>query len=318
MSDQSLESGVDSLIKKADQLHSPPEVAQSLLNLTRNDDFDVREIVECIQHDPAMSAKMLKVVNSSRYGLRTSVKSLNQAVALLGQRTVRLLAMTFSIMDTFTTGPAKSLYNDFWRGALTMASGTSRIGQYAGSSDRHEFYTAGLLADVGTLVMAQAEGERYLALYRAHGGAKLTDAERSVYGFDHATVGARLLEEWQFPQQTLEAIRRHHDDTVTEPIELAIHGGALLAEAIWQNTPIDMSSCRAWLQTHFDIDIDGFTDLAIECREEVMLELEIYGVNVDHSIDCRMLLEEARRQYLDTSLSAAIDLDSFESAMYGA
>jgi hypothetical protein len=225
--------------------------------------------------------------------------------------------MTFSIVETFTTGPAKLLYNDLWRGALTMAAGASRIGKLTMSSDGNDFYTAGLLADVGSLVMAQAEGERYLALYRDAPGSKLTDSERAEYGFDHATVGARLLEQWHFPQETFEAVRRHHDNTVTEPIELATYGSALLAEALWQKNPAVVNSCREWLEAHFKIDIDAFTDLAIECREEVMLQLEIYGVNIDHSIDCQALLDEARRQYLHSSLDTAMDLDSFESVIDG-
>ena len=314
MSDQSTQLDVDALIDRADQLHSPPEVAQSLLNLTRHDDFSVREIVECIQRDPAMSAKMLQVVNSARYGLRTAVTNLNQAVALLGQRTVRLLGMTFSIVDTFAAGPAKSMYNEYWRDALTMASAASRIGD-DGTLHRNDVYTAALLANLGSLVMAQAEGEDYIALYRTHPGAQLCDAERMAYGFDHATVGAKLLEKWKFPQDTLEAIQRHHDNSASEPIELAIRGGALLTEAIWQKDPTVANSCRAWLEVHFGIGIDGFMDLVIECRDEVLLELEVFGVNIDQSFDCNELLEQARRQYMDSSLSTAMDLDSLESVM---
>jgi HD-like signal output (HDOD) protein len=314
MSGQGTQLIVDTLLDRADQLHSPPEVAQSLLNLTRNDDFGVREIVECIQRDPAMSAKMLQVVNSARYGLRNPVTNLNQAVALLGQRTVRLLAMTFSIVDSFAAGPAKSMCDEYWRDALTMACAASRIGD-DGTLDRNDVYTAGLLANLGSLIMAQAEGEDYLTLYRAHPGAQLCEAERQAYGFGHATVGARLLEKWKFPQDTLEAIRRHHDNSANEPIELAIRGGALLAEAIWQKDPAVVNSCRAWLEVHFGIDIDGFTDLAIECRDEVLLEFEVFGVNIDQSFDCRELLEQARRQYLDSSLNTAMDLDSLESVM---
>lgn len=314
MSDQSTLSTIDALINRADELHSPPEVAQSLLNLTRNDDFGVREIVECIQRDPAMAAKLLQVVNSSRYGLRTAVTNLNQAVALLGQRTVRLLAMTFSIVDKFASGPAKSMYDEYWRDALTMASAASRIGDDA-TLDRNDVYTAGLLANLGSLVMAQADGQDYLALYRNHPGARLCEAERAQYGFDHAVLGARLLEKWQFPTPTLDAVRRHHDNSASEPIELAIRGGALLAEAIWQKDPAVVNSCRAWLEVHFGIDIDGFTELALECREEVQLEFEVFGVNVDQSFDCQKLLEQARRQYLDSSLDTAMDLDSLESVM---
>ena len=317
MSDQPTATSIDSLIDQAQQLHSPPEVARSLLNLTRDDQYDMWEIVDCIQRDPAMSAKMLQVVNSSRYGLRTSVTNLNQAVALLGQRTVRLIAMTFSIVETFTAGPAKALYNEFWRSALATAIGASRISERLQPIDRHDVYTAGLLADVGSLVMAQAEGEPYLNLYREHRGDLLAAAERDRYGFHHADVAARLLARWEFPQATLEAIREHHDDTVSDPIALATRAGVLLDGALWQKNPGAVQACRDWLQDHFRMDIDDFTELAIRCRDEVLMELETYGVNVAQPIDCRAIIEEARRQYIDSSLTTAIDLDSFESVMHG-
>lgn len=304
---------IDRLIDRAEQLHSPPEVARSLLNLTRDDDFDMRQIVDCVQRDPAMSAKLLQIVNSSRYGLRTSVTNLHQAVSLLGQRTVRLIAMTFSIVETFTNGPAKALYHEFWRSALATATGASRIGDRLGGVDRNDVYTAGLLADVGSLVMAQADGDRYLELYRQHRGDPLVSAERSRYGFDHPQVAARLLRRWEFPAATREAIRQHHDPQVTEPIALATRGGVLLDGALWQKNPAAVQTCRDWLREHCAIDIDDFTELAIACRDEVLLEMETYGVHSDRPIDCRAIIDEARRQYIDSSLNAAMDLDSFES-----
>lgn len=293
--------GIDALIAKAARLHSPPEVAQSLLNLTRDEDFDIREVVDCIRRDPAMSAKLLQVVNSSRYGLPASVGNLHQAAALLGQRTVLLLAMTFSIVNTFATGAARSLYNDYLRSALTTACGASRVNRRATVLERKDAYTAGLLADVGILVMAQADGDSYLSLYRDHRGSLLVEAEQARYGFDHAAVAARLFQKWQFPGGVLSAVRRHHDEAVTEPIETATYGGSLLAEAIWRKDAEVMDRCRGWLEAHFGIDIDRFLDLAIQCRDEVALELEVFGVDFDRSIDCRQLLEQARQQFSNSS-----------------
>lgn len=308
---------VDAMIDRAEQLHSPPEVARSLLNLTRDEDFDMRQIVDCIQRDPAMSAKMLQVVNSSRYGLRISVTNLHQAVPLLGQRTVRLIAMTFSIVETFTNGPARALYHDYWRSALATASGASRISDRLRGVDRNDVYTAGLLADVGSLVMAQAEGNQYLELYREHRGDPLVPAERARYGIDHTEVAARLLQRWEFPAATRDAIRQHHDHQITDPIALATRGGVLLDGALWQKNPGAVQICRDWLRDHFEIDTDEFTELALACREEVLLELETYGVDSDRPIDCQAIIDEARRQVIDSSLSAAIDLDSFESLVQG-
>ena len=315
MPDFCRETAVENVIDKAQQLHSPPEVAQTLLKLTRDDQFDMRDVVDCIQRDPAMSAKMLQVVNSSRYGLRVPVTNLHQAVALLGHRSVRLIAMTFSIVEAFTSGPAKAIYNDFWRSALATAIGASRLSERLSDVDRHDVYTAGLLVDVGSLVLAQAEGDAYLTLYREHRGDALPDAERQRYGFDHALVAARLLERWEFPEGTLEAIRSHHDAVITDSAALVTRGGVLLDGALWQKNPQAVQMCRSWLREQFELGTDEFTDLALRCREEVMAEMEIYGVHSEQPIDCQALIAQARQQYIDASLNTAIDLDSFESLM---
>ena len=99
------------VIKRFNQLHSAPEVVQSVLHLTKNDDFDMVELVDCISRDPALVAKLLRTVNSSRYGLWQPVINLQQGVAYLGQRTLRLIVMTFSILGIFTKGPAKRLFS---------------------------------------------------------------------------------------------------------------------------------------------------------------------------------------------------------------
>ena len=101
------------LIERADRIHTAPQVAQSLLRLTQDIDFDIYEVVACIEKDPALVARMLRIVNSSHYGLRHPVGNLQQAVAYLGQRTLRLIAMTFSIVEVFTRGAAKRLYADY-------------------------------------------------------------------------------------------------------------------------------------------------------------------------------------------------------------
>ena len=233
MTDPNAEYEIDSLITHASQLHSPPEIAQKLLKLTRHDDFLIRDVVECIHRDPAMSAKMLRLVNSVRYGLRTRVTNLNQTVALLGRRTVRLMALTFSIVDTLASGPARSIYNSFWRDALTMASGAARLAGRLKNVDCDDAYVAGLLADVGSLVMAQVRGDRYLSIYECCRGAALCAAEQQTFGFDHTEVGARMLQHWQFSAETVDAVRQHHRDNAAEPMAIATRGGAILAETVW-------------------------------------------------------------------------------------
>jgi HD-like signal output (HDOD) protein len=307
------------LIERADRIHTAPQVAQSLLRLTQDIDFDIYEVVACIEKDPALVARMLRIVNSSHYGLRHPVGNLQQAVAYLGQRTLRLIAMTFSIVEVFTRGAAKRLYADYWKQALTTATVASRLGQHDETVDLNDAYTAGLLADLGTLVMAQAESGRYIAIYRERkSGGGLVRAEREEFGFDHALVSARILEQWKFPADVVAAVREHHEEKPdADPLVTAARAGDLLGDVLWiPNTPSVATACDLIRDT-YQLDLDGFTDLALACKDEITLEAEIFGINLDEPIDHQSLLDEASGRFLETSLEAAMDMDSFTSALAG-
>ncbi|PAY19158.1 hypothetical protein CKO51_12415 [Rhodopirellula sp. SM50] len=304
---------IEALIDRPDLLHSPPEVAQSLLQLTKNDDFGLHEIVDCIRADPAMSSRVLHVVNSSRYGLKTSVTNLHQAVSLLGERSIRLIAMTFSIANAFSTGAARELYNDFWRQALTTAAAARRLAGQLNGVDHNDAYTTGLLSHLGTLVFAQVEGEKYLSLYRSTSGERLFDLERQEYGIDHVDIGALVLSKWQFPEVICDAVRNHRITELEDPLTMIVHGGTLVSDALWYAGDESIATCRGWLKDRFNLTIDEFIELALACRDEVQLELQVYGVDADMPIDPEELLEQARQRYMESSLTTALDFDSFES-----
>ncbi|QEF98336.1 HDOD domain protein [Stieleria maiorica] len=313
MDRQSTIERIEEVIDRPELLHSPPEVAQSLLQLTKNDDFGLHEIVDCIRADPAMSSRVLHVVNSSRYGLSTSVTNLHQAVSLLGERSIRLIAMTFSIANAFSTGAARELYNDFWRQALTTAAAARRLAVHLDDVDHNDAYTTGLLSHLGTLVFAQVEGEKYLSLYRSTSGQRLAQLERRKYGIDHVDIGARLLCQWQFPDVICDAVGSHRDPEIEAPLAMAVHGGALVTDALWYAGDESIAACRGWLEDRFDLTIDQFVKLALECRDEVQLELEVYGVDADIPVDPEELLEQARQRYMESSLTTALDFDSYDS-----
>ncbi|QDV44041.1 HDOD domain protein [Stieleria neptunia] len=304
---------IEALIDRPELLHSPPEVAQSLLQLTKNDDFSLHEIVDCIRADPAMSSRVLHVVNSSRYGLKTSVTNLHQAVSLLGERSVRLIAMTFSIANAFSTGAARELYNDFWRQALTTAAAARRLAVHLDGVDHNDAYTTGLLSHLGTLVFAQVEGEKHLSLYRSASGQRLVHLERREYDIDHVDIGARVLSKWQFPDVICDAVRTHLNPDLEDPLAVAVHGGTLITDALWYAGDESIAACRGWLKDRFNVTIDEFIELALECRDEVQLELEVYGVDADMPVDPEELLEQARQRYMESSLTTALDFDSYGS-----
>ena len=165
--------------------------------------------------------------------------------------------------------------------------------------------------------MAQVRGERYLSVYESHRSTALCTVERQKFGFDHSDVGARMLEQWQFSEETVEAVRHHHHESATQPMAIATQGGAILAETIWSEDIDEIHKCRDWIDTNVGIGANEFSKLVRHCQKEVTLELDIYGIAPVQEVDCESLIEEARRQFLNTSIHSAVDLDDVESALNG-
>jgi HD-like signal output (HDOD) protein len=195
------------------QLQGSRGVARRLLTLTTDPEFNLREVVACLESDPALAAKTLRVVNSSRYGLRQAVGSVRQAASLLGQKSLRLFAVSFSLMDGLTKGPAAPLAAGYGRRAVTMACAAARLARLDGRLPMDEAYTAGLLADVGVLILAQYQPKTYLPAYEscAH-GPELVLAERELFDVAHPELGARFLARWDLPRPIVLAVATHHDD----------------------------------------------------------------------------------------------------------
>lgn len=308
---------VDELIERIDRLHSGPRVAQRIVALTREPEFDMRRVVECLEHDPALSARILSVVNSSRYGLAHDVSSVRHAATFLGRRSLRLIVLTFSLVDNLAKGPHGGLYADYWRRALTMAHVASRLSQTSRDIPDDEAYTSGLLADVGVLVLAQLEGERYRTLYeRCPHGPALLSGEQTVLGFAHPQLGARLLERWQLPAAVVSAVLTHHDtDTDLPRLNLAVRAGDLMADALWVPDSSKVPATKALLETHFGFDLDRFIDLALSCRQDIEQSAHAFGISVGNSDAYEHVMCEAQRLFCEASIDAALEMDSLEMAI---
>ncbi len=306
---------LERLIRQIDRLHSGPGVAQRILGLIRDPEFDMTEVAECLEHDPALSARILGVVNSSRYGLAHKIGSIRHAAAFLGRRSLQLVTLSFSLLDSFSKGPYRQMYLDYWRRALTVATVAHRIAERAGGLNADEAYAAGLVADIGVLALAQVVGEHYVGMYLKHAhGPELVAVEVQSLGFSHAEAGARLLERWGLPEAVVLAVASHHDSTVGgEAIDTAVHAGWLMSEALWTPNSPHVTAARAFLQSECGLNLDDFIDLALRCRSDIDDSAQAFGITMGKSVNCQQLIDEARRVSLETALEAALELDTIET-----
>jgi len=193
---------------RAGELFTLPSVAVRVLELTENPKVDVRALKECIENDPALTAKVLRVVNSSLFGLSREVRDLNQALALLGTKPLKLLVLGFSLPDALFRGVGAEFLNHYWRRTLTRAVVARELAEQYWRVPGDDAFIAALLEDLGLLVLAQELGEAWITFYdRVHRErADLLRMESKAIGFDHTELTVRLVELWRLPDALSAAI----------------------------------------------------------------------------------------------------------------
>ncbi|MGQ9821003.1 MAG: HDOD domain-containing protein [Thermogutta sp.] len=302
---------MDALLDAVDELHSSPTVAWRVLNLLKDPEFDVRDVESHLEADPALTASILRLVNSAAYGLPRRISSLRQAIMLMGARSLRLAVLSFGLVDRLTRGTPAQVYDDFWRRALTTAVAAARLSREVQRSAADEAYSAGLLADLGVLALAQVDTNRYVKIYTQHShGTALIEAETSRYGFSHAALGGRLLSRWGIPNPLPLAAANHHLPPVGDALLFqTVYAGTLLADVLWTSGSPLLPQIQAFLERHFDFDLDRFIDLGMECKADIEDAAEMFAVRIEGEIDCRRLRREAAGRFREEAIDTAIDYD---------
>ena len=305
----------DRLVKRIERLHSAPQVAQKVLILTRDPDFDMVAVADCLKQDPALTARILRVVNSSKHGLAQRVSNVQQAAAYLGPRSLRLLSLTFGLVETLTRGPAAGVFQDFWKRALTMASVASELAACSDDLKADDAFTGGLLAEIGILVLAQFHTRRYVPLYASNThGPELIAAERQQFGVGHTVLGRRLLERWSVPEGLSSAVGEHHRPRPSDAaLSAAIWAASLTADVLWTDGPHDVLTVKAVLDEKFGLDTDDFIDLVLGTRGRIEQNAALFGVRI--KVNSAELMTRARRWFAEAALDAAFELDSLTAIM---
>ena len=188
-----------------------PSVLARILQLVDAESTNGRELIEVIEHDQALTGKMLRLANSAFFGQSRRVATIPRAVVLLGFSTVRNLALGVKVWDALGSGVARARLEELWAHGVAVAIAAKALTARLRAGDPDEAFTAGLLHDTGRLVLAMKLGEEYWVTV---GGATESQAVESIesaaYGANHAEVGAWLLEAWSLPPAIIDAVREHH------------------------------------------------------------------------------------------------------------
>jgi len=204
------------LVSGMQTLPSLPTLYQDLMKLLYSDEASIDQVARIISKDMGMVTKILQVVNSPYYGLRGHVSNPTQAVALLGFNNIKSLVLTTKVFAQFDQArlPFFSL-DTLWQHGMVTGSHARAIAKEEGVGPIliEDTFTAGLLHDVGILIIATNLPERYTEMLALMQDQHLTEcaAERELFGATHAEVGGCLLGIWGLSDAIVEAVAFHHD-----------------------------------------------------------------------------------------------------------
>lgn len=223
------------MIGGVDALPSPPAVIARLAALLEMPDVDVDQLVDVLSADPAISAKLLQLVNSAFFGVARHVGDIGTAVRYLGIVTVRDLATAVHAFCSMSGSPSVTALIDAIH-AHSMRVAEAAQALLDDEEQAQQAYMAGLLHDVGRLVLAARGGDRYVEVVaRARDAARpLSELEVEAFGASHAEVGGQLLSLWGLPQPIVEVVLGHHDPRdLREPLDVgdAVHLAEMLSHA---------------------------------------------------------------------------------------
>jgi HD-like signal output (HDOD) protein len=208
-------------------LVSPPDVCVRVLELVRSETASAEDIGQVIATDPALTARLLRIVNSPLYALRSRVETVPRAIAVLGSNELSSLVVAVSAIASFGRIPSTLVNMDtFWRHGVFCGLIARALGRRARVLHPERLFVAGLLHDIGSLVLYHQVPDtmgRLLAEAAGH-EQHLYELEMATFGYGHADVGGLLLECWGLPEALHEAVASHHcpQQTRVAPIEANI------------------------------------------------------------------------------------------------
>lgn len=253
------------LAGKMDRLPSLPSVYVEIVEATRSTEVSVEDVGEIVARDIAMTAKVLHLVNSAFFGLPRQISSPGQAVAYLGLDTIRALVLSLHAFGQFDSSPVNGFSLDaLWTHSLEVASGAKRLGLLEALPRKavDEAFVAGLLHDIGKIVLACNFQDEYSALHQqaSQHSRAMVEAELEAFGADHAEVGGYLLGLWGLPNSVVEAITYHHHPHAGEGAEFTALTAVHVANAISKNSNGNAGE--------FPLDMDYLNQLSLANRVE--------------------------------------------------
>lgn len=203
-------------LQSVTDLPTLPPVFLNIMRLMRDPDTPIKEVARVVESDPAIAMKLLRLINSSFYGLARTVDSVHQAIVLLGANALKNVVISVSIFKTMNSQDKSSaIFNReaFWLHSIGCGLAARCLGKRLGFERDEEGFIAGIIHDIGKVVLDKYFHDELAAVVDQVRQKKISfyQAEQEVLGISHAEIGAFLAENWKLPEKLVEVIDRHHN-----------------------------------------------------------------------------------------------------------
>ncbi|MDR2392225.1 MAG: HDOD domain-containing protein [Planctomycetota bacterium] len=205
--------GIASLLDRLRDMPSSPSVVAKLTVLMANPRTTANEIAYALSRDPGMVSRILKLVNSARYGFSRRIATVTMAVVIAGFREIRNLALSAFFFNNFVTSSAVNINIDgLWRHSLGVAFFAAAIARRMDAKSAEDAFIHGLLHDIGKFVAIRTDTDQAVRIREMaeRDNILFLEAERRSLSYDHAQLGSAAMERWNLPQLSVETVRHHH------------------------------------------------------------------------------------------------------------
>ena len=243
---------IDRIVEETSTVYSLPLFYERLNETINHPRSSIDDISRIITEDQGLTARLLRLANSPMFGCYAKVDSITKAVTIIGTQQLRDLALAASVMGVFKGIPEELLnMSSFWRHCIACGIIARSLAVYRRESNVERLFVAGMLHDVGQVVLAAARPEVVRDLLEEHRetGRLYLELERERLGFDHAELGGALLKKWKIPSSIGEPVAFHHRPSSAEQFRLEtalIHFSDIICQAMefgqgaeWGVPPLD-------------------------------------------------------------------------------
>ncbi len=228
----------DDLISYNMEISSPPTIFISINEILNNPRSSILDIARIISGDQGLAARLLRMANSPLYGFPSKIETITQAVSILGIQQINDLILATTVLRLFERIPKELIeIKSFWHHSIACGLTARVLATYRREPNVERFFVAGILHDIGRLIIFTKIPEQSLELFvrSKEYQEPIYKVEREMMGFDHADVGGALLQKWKLPLSTIEMVWFHHRPTAAMhfPTETAvIHVSDIVAHAM--------------------------------------------------------------------------------------